>query len=185
MTYSALVRHRWSRAEYERMVQSGVFSPEDRLELIDGEIWEMTPQSSLHATAVRRAEEALRKVLTAGFDVRVQLPLALDPDSEPEPDLAVVPGSIEDYRDAHPRQAALVIEVSDSSLDYDRNAKLHLYAAHAIGEYWIVNPVDSQIEVHRSPAGGTYEKKEVVQPGGSLSPLARAEAEISVEYLLP
>ena len=93
MTNTALVHHRWSRSEYERMAVAGVFAPEDRLELIDGEIWEITPQSSLHATAVRKAEEALRSVFEEGFDVRVQLPMALGPDSEPEPDVAVVPGS--------------------------------------------------------------------------------------------
>ena len=71
MTHTAQVRHRWSRDEFDRMVLAGVFAPEDRLELIDGEIWEMTPQSRLHATAVRKAEEALRQIFTNGFDIRV------------------------------------------------------------------------------------------------------------------
>lgn len=95
MTSTALVRHRWSLGEYERMLRTGVFAPEDRLELVNGEIWEMTPQSSLHATAVRKAEEELRQAFRQGFDVRVQLPMALEPDSEPEPDIAAVPGSLE------------------------------------------------------------------------------------------
>jgi len=185
MTNTALVHHRWSRSEYERMAVAGVFAPEDRLELIDGEIWELTPQSSLHATAVRKAEEALRSVFEEGFDVRVQLPMALGPDSEPEPDVAVVPGHLEDYRDAHPCRAALVVEISDSSLDYDRSTKARLYAANDIGEYWIVNLVDSHIVIYRQSDGGEFRQQMMLGIGDSISPLANPDEEIAATDLLP
>src|SRR5437867_4329816 len=101
---------RWTRQEYDRMVEAGVLAPGERAELIDGEVLAMTPQGSLHATAVRLAEEALRAAFGAGYDIRVQMPLALDPSSEPEPDVAVVRGSPRDYRDAHPAPGPVAAE---------------------------------------------------------------------------
>ena len=117
------VRH-WARQEYESMAAAGIFHPEERLELIGGEILRMTPQGSEHATAIRLAEEQLRTAL--GFDVRVQMPLALAPDSAPEPDLAVVVGAPRDYREAHPQSAVLIVEVSDATLSFDRERKARL-----------------------------------------------------------
>src|SRR5262245_42631364 len=89
--------HRWTRDEYERLTETGFFPPEARLELIDGLIYDMPPQTSFHSTAVRATQEALRQVFREGFDIRVQLPLELEDDSEPEPDVAVVPGHFADY----------------------------------------------------------------------------------------
>jgi Uma2 family endonuclease len=110
---SAVQVRRWTRSEYERMTDAGVLTENDRVELIGGEILTVTPQKSLHATAVSLANEALRGVLGPTMFVRVQLPLAMGDDSEPEPDIAVVRGSITDYRDAHPESALLVIDISD------------------------------------------------------------------------
>ena len=105
------------------MVEAGVLAPGERAELIDGEVLAMTPQGSLHATAVVLVEEALRAAFAAGYVIRVQMPLALDPSSEPEPDVAVVRGSPRDYRDAHPTSALLVVEVANATLGYDRDQK--------------------------------------------------------------
>lgn len=127
----------------------------------------------------------MRRIFAQGFDVRVQLPMALEPDSEPEPDVAVVPGRLEDYRDAHPSRAALVVEISDSSLDYDQTTKARLYAANHIGEYWIVNLVDPRIAVYRDPDGGEYLRQTVLAADDSISPLANPGAEIAVVDLLP
>ncbi len=129
-------RHRFSRVQYERMTEAGVFGPEDRLELLDGEIIDMPPQKSRHATAVTLVAEALRTIFGPGATVRVQLPFCLDDRSEPEPDVAVVPGNPRDYRDAHPSRALLVCEVSDTTLAYDRGRKLAAYARAGIPEYW-------------------------------------------------
>jgi Uma2 family endonuclease len=147
------VRKRWTRAELLGATEAGVFRPGARLELIGGEVLErMTPQKSPHATAVRKCERALARVFTSGADVRGQLPLALGDYDEPEPDVAVVPGKIEDYRDEHPTSAYLVVEVSDSTLKFDRGPKASLYARAGIPEYWIVNLRDEVLEVHRDPA---------------------------------
>ena len=124
MMSSATAMHtrRWTRAEYERLVGEGFFHPEERLELIAGELLQkMTPQGSLHSTGIRSVEEVLRPIFfNKGFDIRIQMPVALSDDSEPEPDVAVVPGSLHDYRDAHPTTAALIVEVADSTVEFDR-----------------------------------------------------------------
>lgn len=124
---SPLQPHRFTREEYDRMVAAGVFAPDARLELLEGEIINMPPQKSRHATAVRLVEDALRAAFLAGFDVRTRLPLSLGDYSEPEPDVAVVKGSPRDSRDAHPSSALLVVEIAETSLDYDRRRKLPVY----------------------------------------------------------
>jgi Uma2 family endonuclease len=148
---SAVQVRRWTRQEYERMTEAGVLTENDRVELIGGEILTVTPQDSPHATAVSLADDALRRVLPPNMFVRVQLPLALGEDSEPEPDIAVVRGTIRDYRDAHPSTAVLVIEVADSSLAFDRRVKGSLYARERVAEYWIINLVESVVEIYRDP----------------------------------
>ncbi len=185
MSSTAIQRHRWSREEYERMITAGVFHPEARLELIEGEIVNMTPQGSLHATAVRLVEDRLRSIFQGGFDVRVQMPLALGDDSEPEPDVAVVPGSPRDYRDAHPAKAVLVVEVADATLAFDREQKKRVYARAGIPEYWIVNLVERWLEVYREPDGEDYRHHAILWPGESLSPIAASQGTIPVSELMP
>ena len=121
-------QHRWSRAEYDRAVEAGVFGPDARLELIEGAILAMGPQGSEHFTGIELVVDALRAAFGAGYRVRTQGPLAAGEDSEPEPDVAVVAGDARSYRDAHPSSALLVVEVSDHSLHRDRTVKQRLYA---------------------------------------------------------
>ncbi len=177
--------HRWTRAAYDRMIEAGVFQPEDRVQLIDGDIIEMSPQGSRHATAIRLVENALRSVFTEGYDVRSQLPLALDAFSEPEPDVAVVPGGPRDYVEAHPERALLVVEVADTSLELDRGRKLAVYARAGIPEYWIVNLSEGTLEVYREPSGETYRAKSKLGPGEAVAPASRPEATVPVADLLP
>ena len=133
-------RHHWSREQYERAIDAGVFEPEAKLELIGGEITEkMSPQNSPHSAAIGALQYALDEAFSEGYWVRVQLPLALSDDSEPEPDLAVVIGSWRDYIKAQPTAAVLVVEISDSTLEIDRGAKAGIYASAGVMEYWIVN----------------------------------------------
>src|SRR4051812_33206342 len=143
MAIAAVEAHHWSREEYEQLAASGMFPLERRMELIDGVIYDMAAQNSLHATGYRLVQEALRPAFPpgSGFEVRGQLPLDLGDDSAPEPDLAVVYGSIRDFRDHHPTTAVLVVEVADSSLLHDRKRKIPLYARAGIQEYWILNLV--------------------------------------------
>jgi Uma2 family endonuclease len=167
------------------MIAAGVFDPRARVELIDGEIVNMVPQGSLHATALQLAEEQLRAVFAATHAVRVQMPLALDDASEPEPDLAVVVGGPRDYRDAHPSSAVLVVEVADTTLVFDREQKQRLYARAGIEEYWIVNLTARQLEVRRDPRGESYASSATLQTGDSVAPLAAPDRRIAVSDLLP
>lgn len=186
MSHVAVQRHRWSREEYDRMIAAGVFHPESRLELIDGEIVNMTPQGSLHATAVQLAQELLRSVFTPTHTIRVQMPVALGDNSEPEPDIAVVTGSPRDYRDTHPRTAVLLVEVADASLVFDREQKKALYARNAIPEYWIVNLIDRQLEVYRDPRGSDYAAQTTLRPPESITPLAAPRrSTVFIADLLP
>ncbi|MBI4595233.1 MAG: Uma2 family endonuclease [Candidatus Tectomicrobia bacterium] len=185
MSISAIQVHRWTRQEYERMVEGGVFHPEERVELIDGEILNMTPQGSLHATAIRLAEDALRRVYTKGFDVRVQMPLALEEYSEPEPDISLVTGNPRDYREKHPSTALLIVEVADKTLLFDREKKKRLYARNGIPEYWIINLVDGYLEVYRDPVGELYQFQTFLGPAESVSPLSNPLASLLIADLLP
>src|SRR5919201_1159389 len=140
---------RWTRVEYEQLVERGVFTPGERIELIDGLLVVAEPQSSSHFTAVRLVERTLARVFGEGWDVRPQGPIALDETSEPEPDVAVVRGHPRDYAAAHPADPVLVVEVPLPSLAFDRQHKASLYARAGRPEYWIVNLVDRVLEVHR------------------------------------
>jgi Uma2 family endonuclease len=162
------------------MIAAGMFAPGERVELIDGEIFQMTPQGSTHFTAIGLAEEALRKAFGAGFQVRVQGPLGITCTSEPQPDVAVVPGNAWDYWDAHPATALLLVEVSEATLEHDRQRKGSLYARAGIQDYWIVNLIDRCVEVYRQPHQGSYRSCQRFFVGDSLAPLAAPEAMVSV-----
>ena len=192
MTDRDLHLRRWSRVEYERLVECGFFQPGDRVELIGGALLVAEPQNSPHATAVGLAEDALREAFGRGWVVRVQAPIALDDDSEPEPDVAVVPGTRRDYRQGHPQRLVLAVEVADSSLVGDRQIKGSLYARAGIADYWIVNLVDHAVEVYRDPVrdstatyGWAYRSVSHHGPGASVSPLALSGAALAVADLLP
>ena len=175
----------WMREEYDRLVASGGFQPGSRVQLIRGEIVEMAPQGAGHATGIRLAQTQLERLFTHGFDVRAQLPLALGRWSEPEPDVAVVRGSIEDYRDRHPDTAALVVEVADSTLEFDRTRKHQVYAEAGVAEYWIVNIVDRMLEVYRDPYGAAYRNSLRFSPGEVVAPLAAPAGAVNVSDLMP
>lgn len=142
-----------SRREYDLLVELGAFADE-RAELLHGVVVSMTPSKSPHASAIQELSGLLFAALGSRAKVRVQLPLALTDDSEPEPDIAVVPPA--SYRDAHPTTALLVIEVADSSLRKDRHIKAPLYASAGVPEYWLVNLADAVVEVHTAPLDGAY-----------------------------
>ncbi len=177
--------YHWTRDRYDRAVEAGVFGPDDRLELIEGQLLAMNPQGSRHAAMVDQAGEVLREAFGAGYRVRIQCPLVAGDDSEPEPDLAVVPGRARDYLDGHPATALLVVEVSDDSLRRDRIVKQRVYARHGIPEYWILALPDARLEVHRDPAATGYRTVLVRRAGETIAPLARPAATIAVSDLLP
>ena len=182
----------WTRAEYDRLIEIGFFDEDEPIELLGGQLVVREPQYSPHATGVRLAEVALRHIFGSGWDVRAGLPVALDDDSEPEPDVCVVPGTPRTYRDAHPAHPVLIVEIALSSLVVDRRIKGSLYARAGIHDYWIVNLPERRIEVHRNPvvdAGAThgwrYADVEIVSAPDTVSPLAAPAAVILVADLLP
>jgi Uma2 family endonuclease len=188
----AVQPRRWTRQEYEQLAALGVLRPDERVELIEGEIVAMPPQLSRYTTGVYLASEALRAIFGAGFVVRVQSPLALGQYSEPEPDVAVVAGSARDFADAHPTSALLVVEVSDTTLSFDRQRKASLYAAAGIPEYWILNLVHRQLEVHREPDpmpdttyGFGYRTRTIVLAGGVVAVPGRSDTHLAIADLLP
>jgi Uma2 family endonuclease len=180
------------RLEYERLVEADVFGPEDRVELFDGRMIFKEPQHSPHATAIRLVERALVAAFGPGWDVRPQMPVALDDESEPEPDVCVVPGDPRDYRGAHPQRPVLVVEVALSQLRFDREHKGSLYARAAIADYWIVNIPERRLEVYRDPTreratpfGWRYGRAVVLDPDAHVTPLARPAVTLAVADLLP
>lgn len=176
---------RLTREEYDRLVRQGFFPPDARLELIDGNLVEMAPQTSFHSVGVNLIQVALSPLFAEGCAVRVQLPLGLGKDSEPEPDIAVVPGHPRDYSYAHPTSALLVVEVADSSLVGDRRRKASLYAQAGVPEYWILNLPKRCLEIYRDPQDGAYASPIFLQEGSFVSPLTRPAAQIAVSDLLP
>jgi Uma2 family endonuclease len=188
----SLRMRRWSRREYEQLVERSFFRQDERLELLDGLLLVKEPQSSAHMTAVRLVEDALRLAFGGGWDVRAQGPIALDPRSEPEPDVSVVRGSPRDYRDAHPTSPVLVVEVALASLGLDRTRKGRAFARAGVPEYWIVNLVDRVLEVHRDPGRlddtrrrWAYRSVQMLAPDAAVSPLAAPGARVPVADLLP
>ena len=177
--------HRWTRRQYETMVLQDIFQPGERVELIDGVIVDRSPQKSAHATAVCLVEEVLRGFFMSGHTIRTQMPLALDDASEPEPDVAVVPGKARDYARAHPTTAILVVEVADATLRLDRQAKQAVYARNGIAEYWIVNLKDDCLEVYRDPQGDQYRSRTILRRGETVTPLTHPDGLIAVADLLP
>src|SRR5439155_26235367 len=146
MTQTPHTLRRWTRVEYDGLVVLGVFEGEP-LELLGGQLIVAEPKGTYHSSAVSAADYALRACLPSGWIVRTQLPVSLDDESEPEPDLVVVPGRPADYRHAHPERPALAVEVADSSLYFDRQHKGGLYARSGIEDCWIVTLVDCVLGV--------------------------------------
>jgi Uma2 family endonuclease len=175
----------FSRREFDNMIRAGILGEDERLELIGGRIVAMSPEGPVHAGAIDLCAEALRRAFGAGHTVRVQHPLAIEPDDEPEPDVAVVRGGPREHLADHPREAVLVVEVADSSLEYDRGEKARLYARAGFPEYWIVNLIDRSVEIHREPAPGGYRSIVALTDDGEIAPLAAPDARIAVAALLP
>jgi Uma2 family endonuclease len=190
-TYPVRTR-RWTRAEYDRLIEVGILGPGDPVELLGGQLMVAEPQGGPHYTSVGLVEDALRAAFGPGWVIRSQGPIALDDESEPEPDIAVVPGSRRDYSAEHPSRPVLVVEVSESSLSLDRERKGSLYARAGLDEYWIVDLVGRVLEIYREPVpdpsaiyGWRYASRTVLGPEASATSLAAPAASIFVGGLLP
>ena len=184
MNQTAEIR-RWTRREYEMLIEAEFFRPDEKLELVNGIVYRRPSLTSWHATTIQAAQEALRPHFSVGFHIRTQMALALSLDSEPVPELTVVPGHWRDYLSAHPPTAVLVIEVSELSSRIDREEKRLVYAAAEIPEYWILYVSAKQVEVMRDPRDGDYLSRIVLEPEDTVTPLATPGASIRVADLLP
>ena len=183
---SQLAKHWISADEYERMGEAGVFGDGARLELIEGEIYKMSPIGSPHAACVNYLSMTLSRLLGDRFIVITQNPIRLNDFSEPQPDVAVARWRDDFYRGDHPRpeDVILVIEVSDSTLHIDRAVKVPLYARSGIPEAWVVNIPDGQIEVYSGLAGGAYHITKVFNRGATAHAHTDPEIAVSVAELL-
>ena len=192
MRYAQRTRtRRWTRVEYDRLIDQGFFDEDEPIELLDGLLLLKEPQSSAHRTAVTLVAEALRHAFGTGWFVQVQSPIGLDDRSEPEPDLAVVAGVPRDYVDEHPARPALIVEVALSGLRIARGRKARAYARAGLADHWIVNVVDRVLEVYREPRRGDrasrpgYTSIETLHADDIVTPLAAPLARIRVADLLP
>jgi len=181
---------RWTREEYYRMGELGLFHGQ-RAELIEGEIMVLSPQGPPHSYFTDQVARILRASAWPRVWVRMQLPIDLGLYSEPEPDVSVVAGTPKDYKASHPISALLVVEVSESTLAYDRGRKASLYAMRGIADYWIINLINDQFEVRRDPRpdpsqpfGYGYAGVTVLRPGDVISPLAAPHLVFAVADLL-
>jgi Uma2 family endonuclease len=171
--------------EYHRMLDAGILSEDDRVELIDGEIVEMSPISSRHAACVDRLT-ALLSGLRGTAILRVQSPIAVGDRAEPQPDLTLLRPRDDFYSRAHPGpdDILLLIEVSDTSQQYDRRAKVPLYARAGIREVWQVSLTEDAILVHRNPSEGAYRDVRRLGRGERVSPEAFPQTELEADSIL-
>ncbi|MDF1815096.1 MAG: Uma2 family endonuclease [Verrucomicrobiales bacterium] len=160
---SGVSRHKIRRAEYHLLSKEGLLPVEGKIELLGGEIFEMSPSGPLHSTVVDEIYDLIRNQISPDIaKIRNEKAIVLDDFSEPEPDVAVVkPG---DYTERHPTGAEvlLLIEVSKSSLEYDREIKLPTYATSGIPEVWIINLNEGMVEIYQNPTGNSFADKRVI-----------------------
>lgn len=179
-------RRRFTLDEYHRMIETGILHEDDRVELIHGEIIQMTPIGHRHAFTVAKVTAVFSEGLRGRGVIWPQNPITILPDSEPQPDLVVLQGPLDRYRLRlpGPRDVALLIEVADSSVRYDRNIKKRLYAAAGIPECWIVNLEAGCVERYRDPEGDDYRRVDNIGRDGLLTPAAFPELTVSVAAIL-
>lgn len=178
--------YQWTVEEYEQLGRAGIFDENDRVELLNGEIILMSPIGYRHATAVTRLLKSFIRRSRDRFDVRSQNPFNLDAHSQPEPDLSLVEVACDTLpRHPRPEEIFLVIEVSDSTVRYDREDKLPAYARNGVREYWLLNLDDGVLEVFRDPGEGAYRNARVLGPEETIAPLAFPDLELRVGDFLP
>lgn len=182
---------KWTKEEYHYLAELGFFEGR-RTEFLEGEIIEMPTMNTPHATGLTLTDESIREVFARGFVIRNQMPLNFGENFEIVPDIAVIKGKTRDFLQEHPQTADLVIEISDTTLRYDRTRKLSLYAKFSVQEYWIVNLRDRRLEIYRRPIedenafyGFSYAETLIFTETDFVAPLAMPNAKIKVADVLP
>jgi len=183
-------KRRFTREEYYKMAEMSMFDGQ-RVELIDGEVIQTAPQMERHVVAIAKVARALERAISDKYWIRQQAPISVDESSEPEPDIAVVPGAPGDYRE-HPPKPLLVVEVSETTYRFDSKVKAGLYASTGIDDYWIVNLNANRLEVYRQPVaddaqpfGHWYADVKLLTGSDAVTCLAFPQAQIKVADLLP
>lgn len=183
MSHPHLLRYKLNLQDYHRMIEVGILSEDEHVELIHGEIICMSPKGSKHSACLHKIDEwIMRRTSEHQFNLRKQDPVQIPEISEPEPDIVLVPYKENYYADAHPlpEEVILLIEVADSSVGYDRHIKIPLYAAAGIQDYWIINLPNQQIEIHSHPVGDLYKESRILQIGESIM-VPGLDMEVQVE----
>jgi Uma2 family endonuclease len=181
-----ITHHLFTTDEYDQMITAGILTENDRVELVNGEIVEMSPINVRHVTAVLRATRLFSRDLADGAFVSVQNPIRLDEWSQPEPDITLLSLREDVYAAglAEPEDILLLVEVADTSLHYDRTVKIPMYARAGIQEVWLVNLVGREIEVYREPTAAGYRVMTRLFPGDAAVPLAFPDVAFAVDDLL-
>ena len=187
MDCDSRVPYLFNRDEYYALAEHGLLGPEERTELIYGRIiTRMSPIGRPHSIAVGKTADALEAAFGNGYFAEQQIPLHILSSLEPQPDVVVLAGVPDDYADTpRPADVLLLVEVSVSTLGYDRNTKSHIYAENGIAEYWIVNLRSRTLEVFRQPEDGAYVSLRVYDETEAVAPLAAPNAPVRVADLLP
>ena len=180
-------RRRFTVAEYYAMAEAGILTEKDRVELLDGEIVVTAPIGNRHAFCVDWLNRFWILALAERAIVRIQNPVRLNDSSEPEPDITLLVWKDDFYVSGHPgpQDVLLLIEVADSTVDFDRNQKLQLYARAGITEVWIVNLQDRRVETYSEPEGDQYGSIRHYSPGESVSPVSFPDIALEVERIVP
>jgi Uma2 family endonuclease len=187
ITLEPTVLKRWTANDYRRMSELGILDCNDRTELIDGQITIMAAKGTPHVTSLHLLANILRDRLGNSGLVRIQDPIHLDDFSEPEPDLAIVQGTVLDYTEQHPRseQIYLVVEVADSTLKQDCEIKDKLYAKADIADYWVLVPQKRQLHIFRKPTATGYTEHLILTEPNQASPLAFPDFAIALTSIFP
>ena len=179
-------RRRFTVAEYYAMADAGILSESDRVELLDGDVITMPPIGDWHAASVKLFANAMPPALQGRAMIAVQDPVRLDDSNQPQPDVVLLRWRDDYYRSGHPGPAdvLLLIEVSDTTVDYDRGVKLAAYARAGIPEVWIASRPDRRIEAYTEPAGEEYATVRYFSPGENIAPLAFPDITLEVDRII-
>jgi Uma2 family endonuclease len=177
---------RLSVQDYHQMAESGILQPDERVELLEGQMIQMAAKGTAHSAAVTRIEQLLRNRLGNRVLLRFQDPVRLDDYSEPEPDVAVVQPNTLLYEDHHPTPAEvfLLIEVADTSLKFDCEVKALAYSRSGITDYWVLDVSDRKLHVYRVPSADGYQSEAILAEALTIAPLAFPECIIAVREML-
>jgi len=183
---TAIAVRRLSVQDYHRMAESGILQPDERIELLEGQIIQMAAKGTAHRAAVTRIQRLFEKRLGDRVLICLQDPVRLDDYSEPEPDVAILVPNPLDYEDHHPTpsEVYLLIEVSDTTLKFDRETKAPAYARSGITEYWVLDVNDRKLHVYRVPSAEGYQSETILSDALTVAPLAFPDYVIAVRELL-